>query len=120
MHTKSIIAGLSLGALSLLPSCPAPPVAGLVITGLAAPLAGNLLYIGLNGNVKRSASADVESESLAKRQSWPGVPDYNIQMCHDANVGRTVTVTQTSTTCKSLSTDKKLGLKIEITNRNYF
>jgi hypothetical protein len=27
------------------------------------------------------------------------VPDYNIQMCHDANVGRTVTVTQTSTSC---------------------
>ncbi|KAB8198910.1 hypothetical protein BDV34DRAFT_218508 [Aspergillus parasiticus] len=94
MHTKSIIAGISVAALSLLPSCPAPPVAALVITGLAAPLAGNLLYIGLNGNVKR---AEINGEALFKRQSWPGVPDYNIQMCHDANVGRTVTVTQTST-----------------------
>ncbi|KAE8416390.1 hypothetical protein BDV36DRAFT_297085 [Aspergillus pseudocaelatus] len=94
MHTKSIIAGISVAALSLLPSCPAPPVTALVITGLAAPLAGNLLYIGLNGNVKR---AEFNGEALIKRQSWPGVPDYNIQMCHDANVGRTVTVTQTST-----------------------
>ncbi|RAQ55119.1 hypothetical protein AFGD_009887 [Aspergillus flavus] len=94
MHTKSIIAGISVAALSFLPSCPAPPVAALVITGLAAPLAGNLLYIGLNGNVKR---AEINGEALSKRQSWPGVPDYNIQMCHDANVGRTVTVTQTST-----------------------
>ncbi|KAF7590288.1 hypothetical protein BBP40_003025 [Aspergillus hancockii] len=94
MHTKSIIAGLSVASLGLLPSCPAPPVAGLIITGIAAPLAGNLLYIGLNGNVKR---AEADGETLAKRQSWPGVPDYNIQMCHDANVGRTVTVTQTST-----------------------
>ncbi|GAT26316.1 hypothetical protein ASPFODRAFT_187257 [Aspergillus luchuensis CBS 106.47] len=94
MHTKSIITGISVAALSLIPSCPAPPVAALIITGLAAPLAGNLLYIGLNGNVKR---ADINGETLSKRQSWPGVPDYNIQMCHDANIGRTVTVTQTST-----------------------
>lgn len=96
MHTKPIIAGLSIAALSFLPSCPAPPVAALVLTGLALPLAGNLAYIGLKGNVKR---ADVDGEPLAKRQSWPGVPDYNIQMCHDANVGRAVTVTQTSTSC---------------------
>ncbi|BCR96745.1 uncharacterized protein AKAW2_30064S [Aspergillus luchuensis] len=61
---------------------------------LSRGFAGNLLYIGLNGNVKR---ADINGETLSKRQSWPGVPDYNIQMCHDANIGRTVTVTQTST-----------------------
>ncbi|KAJ5426166.1 hypothetical protein N7465_001236 [Penicillium sp. CMV-2018d] len=93
MHTKSIIAGLSVVALSLLPSCPAPPVAALVLTGLALPLAGHLVFIGVHDNVKRDEG---DGEVLVKRQSWPGVPDYNIKMCHDANIGRAVTVTQTS------------------------
>ncbi|KAK4868842.1 hypothetical protein LT330_006451 [Penicillium expansum] len=57
-------------------------------------LPATLVYIGLKGNIKR---AEVDGEALAKRQSWPGIPDYNIQMCQDANVGRAVTVTQTST-----------------------
>ncbi|KAG2022009.1 hypothetical protein GB937_004103 [Aspergillus fischeri] len=72
---------------------------GLIITGIAAPLAGNLIYIGLkSGGVgKRDAEAFVDGlEDLEKRQSWPGVPDYNIQMCRNANVGRTVTVRETS------------------------
>ncbi|XRM48113.1 hypothetical protein ABZX51_011053 [Aspergillus tubingensis] len=94
MHNKFIVAGISVAAISSLPSCPAPPIASLIITGLAAPLAGNLLMIGLKGNVKR---AEINGEALFKRQSWPGVPDYNIQMCHDANIDRSVTVTQTST-----------------------
>ncbi|GIC91977.1 uncharacterized protein Aud_008432 [Aspergillus udagawae] len=98
MHAKTLAAGLAVAAISLIPSCPAPPVAGLVITGLAAPLAGNLIYIGLKsggvGGRKRGAEATIEG--LEKRQSWPGVPDYNIQMCKNANVGRTVTVRETS------------------------
>ncbi|KAJ5197593.1 hypothetical protein N7449_008072 [Penicillium cf. viridicatum] len=61
MHTKSIIAGLSVAALSLLPSCPAPPVAAVVLTGLALPLAGNLVFIGVHDNVKR---AEVNGEAL--------------------------------------------------------
>jgi hypothetical protein len=105
MHAKTLAAGLAVAALSLSPSCPAPPLAGLIITGIAAPLVGNLIYIGLkSGGVgKRDAEAFIDGlEDLEKRQSWPGVPDYNIQMCRDANVGRTVTVRETSVNCKHL------------------
>ncbi|GAQ10811.1 hypothetical protein ALT_8132 [Aspergillus lentulus] len=46
---------------------------------------------------KRDADASIDDlVDVEKRQSWPGVPDYNIQMCRDANVGRTVTVRKTS------------------------
>ncbi|GFF84573.1 hypothetical protein IFM47457_06526, partial [Aspergillus lentulus] len=61
---------------------------------IAAPLAGNLISIGLKSGVvgKRDAEASIDDlEDVEKHQSWPGVPDYNIQMCRDANVGRTVT-----------------------------
>ncbi|KAF7168431.1 hypothetical protein CNMCM5623_001484 [Aspergillus felis] len=96
MHAKTLAAGLAVAALSLIPSCPAPPLAGMIIVNLAAPLAGNLIYIGLKSGGVGSRKRDAEAEALEKRQSWPGVPDYNIKMCHDANVGRTVTVRETS------------------------
>ena len=102
MHTKSILGGAALAALSMIPSCPAPPVAGLIITGIAAPLAGNLIYIGLNDNTKREAPHREGFVKLASRQSWPGVSDESIQQCKDANNGRQVTVTETSANCTCL------------------
>ncbi|PYH31316.1 uncharacterized protein BO87DRAFT_399744 [Aspergillus neoniger CBS 115656] len=59
MHNNFIVAGIYVAAISLLPSCPAPSIAFFIITGLAASLAGNLLMIGLNGNVRR-AGVNVE------------------------------------------------------------
>ena len=98
MQTKFLLSGVALAALSMIPSCPAPPIAALLITGLAAPLAGNLLYIGLKQNVHKRS----EFVQVARRQSWPGVSDYAIQQCKDSNNGKTdVTVTQTADTCKS-------------------
>lgn len=99
MQTKLLLGGAALAAFSMIPSCPAPMVAAAVITGIAAPLAGNLIYIGLNDNVKRSDSGFVH---VARALSYPGVSDEAIQQCKDSNNGKTdVKVTQTDTTCKS-------------------
>ena len=99
MQTKVVLGSAALTAFSMIPFCPAPPVAGLVITGLAAPLAGNLLYIGLNDNVKRQDPGFVQ---MTRRQSWPGVSDESVQQCKDSNKGKKdVKVTQTEETCES-------------------
>lgn len=74
-----------------------------VITGLAAPLAGGLTYIGLNQNVK--AKRDISNKDgfqvVARRSlpGYPGVSDEAVNQYHAANVNRKVTVTQTSENC---------------------
>lgn len=47
MHTKTVIAGAAIAALSLIPSCPAPVGVALVTTGSAAPIIGSLTYLGV-------------------------------------------------------------------------
>ncbi|GIK02890.1 hypothetical protein Aspvir_006953 [Aspergillus viridinutans] len=96
MHAKTLAAGLAVAALSLIPSCPAPPAVGAIITGIVGPLVGNIIYIGLNTGGVGERDVETFIDGLEKRQSWPGVPDQNIKQCHDANVGRTVTVRETS------------------------
>ncbi|KAI9754893.1 MAG: hypothetical protein M4579_004493 [Chaenotheca gracillima] len=93
MYSKTIIGGAALAAVAMIPSCPAPPIAAAIITGIAAPLAGNLLYIGLNDNTKREAS---QSYGKLPRQEYPGVSQESIDACTAANNGRQVTVTETS------------------------
>lgn len=83
-------------ALSMIPSCPAP--VGLIITGLVAPLAGNLLYIGLNDNVKRDVSG---MRKVARVDGYPGVSQQSYDQCKNSNNGAKVTVTQTADSSKS-------------------
>lgn len=107
MPTKLILGGAVLVALAMIPSCPAPPVAGLVITGVAAPIVGSLAYIGINSNIpkygygKRDPPSDDAFVKLRRESSWSGVTDYALQLCKDSNVNkRDIVVTQIGMSCK--------------------
>ncbi|KAJ5950780.1 uncharacterized protein N7479_009193 [Penicillium vulpinum] len=91
MHNIAILGGATMVALSMVPSCPAP--IGLIITGLAAPLAGGLAYIGLESNIKR----DINGMRIVPRvEGYPGVSQQSYDQCRDSNNGAKVTVTQTA------------------------
>jgi hypothetical protein len=107
MHAKVVLAGAALAAVSMIPSCPAPVVGGLIAGAFGAELAGNLLYIGLNDNLKRSpVDGSVKARSAIGYKSrralgYPGVSDESVQQCKDSNSGKTdVKVTQTEENCK--------------------
>ncbi|OQD63217.1 hypothetical protein PENPOL_c010G00907 [Penicillium polonicum] len=91
MHNTAILCGASMVALSMIPSCPAP--VGLIITGIAAPLAGGLTYIGLKSNVKREASG---MRVVPRVNGYPGVSQKSYDQCKNSNNGAKVTVTQTA------------------------
>ncbi|KAJ5230875.1 hypothetical protein N7489_011583 [Penicillium chrysogenum] len=102
MHAKVVLAGAALTAVSMIPSCPAPIVGGLIAGAFGAELAGNLIYIGLNDNLKRSpVDSSVKARSAIGYKSrralgYPGVSDESVQQCKDSNSGKTdVKVTQT-------------------------
>lgn len=96
MHNTAILGGAAMVALSMIPSCPAP--IGLIITGLVAPLAGNLIYIGINDNVKREVSG---MRKVARVDNYPGVSQQSYDQCQSSNTGAKVTVTQTADSSKS-------------------
>lgn len=107
MHAKVVLAGAALAAISMIPSCPAPVVGGLIAGAFGAELAGNLLYIGLNDNLKRSpVDGSVKARSAIGYKSrralgYPGVSEEAVQQCKDSNSGKTdVKVTQTEENCK--------------------
>jgi hypothetical protein len=115
MHAKVVLAGAALTAVSMIPSCPAPIVGGLIAGAFGAELAGNLIYIGLNDNLKRSpVDSSVKARSAIGYKSrralgyksrralgYPGVSDESVQQCKDSNSGKTdVKVTQTEAHCK--------------------
>lgn len=85
-------------ALSMIPSCPAP--VGLIITGIAAPLAGGLTFIGIKSNVKREASG---MRVVPRVNGYPGVSQESYDQCKNSNNGAKVTVTQTADSSKSCS-----------------
>lgn len=107
MHAKVVLAGAALTAVSMIPSCPAPIVGGLIAGAFGAELAGNLIYIGLNDNLKRSPVDSSVKARIAigyksrRALDYPGVSDESVQQCKDSNSGKTdVKVTQTEAHCK--------------------
>lgn len=100
MYNAAILGGAAMAALSMIPSCPAP--IGLIVTGLAAPLAGGLTYIGINSNVnyKRDVGG---MRKVARVNGYPGVSQQSYDQCKDSNNGAKVTVTQTAESSKSLN-----------------
>jgi hypothetical protein len=119
MHTKTLFAGTALAALSMIPSCPAPMVPAIIdgiIAGIAAPLAGGIIAVGLEASgqfkvpqccaktphfVGRLERVKVATRQLAARQEdWPpGVSDESIEQCRVTNVNRQVTLTRTGEYC---------------------
>ena len=97
MQTKALLAGAALAAFYAISTCPAPMVAWPIITGIAAPLAGNLLAIGLQPvwPSKRDGM-----QNLVVREQWPGVSDEAIEQCRVSNEGREVTAKETGPRCK--------------------
>lgn len=120
MHTKLLLTGTALAALSTIPSCPAP-MAGAIVSGVigavAAPLAGGIVAVGLGaGGVFdvpqccarkfTRSSKRTEPIEIATRQSedWPpGVSEESIEQCRVTNEGRQVTLTRTGEYCMLLS-----------------
>lgn len=105
MHNAAILSGTAMVALSMIPSCPAP--IGLIVTGLAAPLAGGLTYIGINSNVnyKRDVGG---MRKVARVNGYPGVSQKSYDQCKNSNNGAKVTVTQTAESSKSLNKNRTL------------
>ena len=112
MHTKTLLAGTALTALSMIPSCPAPmapAIISAVIGGVVAPLAGGVIAVGLGaGGVfsvpqcckKRDVEGRLQHSRLAARQEIPpGVSDEVIEQCRMTNVNRQVTLTRTGEYC---------------------
>lgn len=98
MHNAAILGGAAMVALSMIPSCPAP--IGLIVTGLAAPVAGGLTYIGINSNVKRDVGG---MRKVARVNGYPGVSQQSYDQCKNSNNGAKITVTQTAESSKSLN-----------------
>jgi hypothetical protein len=119
MHTKLLLTGTALAALSMIPSCPAPMLPALissVIGGIVAPLAGGVVAIGLGvggvfdvpqcckaaKSVSQLQRIKMAARQLTARQSedWPpGVSEESIEQCRVTNVGRQVTLTRTGEYC---------------------
>ncbi|KGO77809.1 hypothetical protein PITC_061160 [Penicillium italicum] len=91
MHNAAVLGGAAMVALSMVPSCPAP--VAMIITGLVAPLVGNLIYIGLESNAKRDVSG---MRVVPRVDGYPGVSQESYDQCKNSNNGAKVTITQTA------------------------